>query len=335
MNERNTNSNRPAARSRRAPQGGAAVLSGAPILTLVIVFGLFFLLMMAVKGCASGGSSETDAPVPAESQHAPGQSSQADSVPGSEGQSTEAPVVSTEPVTTALVTTEPATTPTPTTTEPPGPTMMTVDDHYFDDALFLGDSRTDGLFLYSTPGDCKHYPFPATSLTIFKAMDAEDEEHRYGYSSTRELLKGEKFGKIYMMFGINECGYDTTVFADKYKEVVEEIRSLQPDALIYIQSICYVTQNHEAKYPVFATSNIKEKNEAIKQLANDVDIFYLEVNDALNDGTDHLPSDYTGDGAHLKANCYRYWHDYLLEHAYVDAKHPWAPEAGGGETTAP
>ncbi|MBR6119080.1 MAG: hypothetical protein IKH77_04740 [Clostridia bacterium] len=333
MNERNTNSQRPAARSRRAPQGGAALLSRAPILTLVLLFGLFFLLMMAVKGCASQGDSEgSQVPDPAQTQQS---TLQTDSLPAGETQSTEAPVISSEPVTTEPVTSVPTTTPVPTTTEPPGPTMMTVDDRYFDDALFLGDSRTDGLFLYSTPGDCKHYPFPATSLTIFKCMDAEDEEHRYGYSSTRELLKGEKFGKIYLMFGINECGYDTAVFADKYREVVEEIRSLQPDALIYIQSICYVTQNHEAKYPVFASSNIKEKNEAIKQLANDVDIFYLEVNDALNDGTDHLPSDYTGDGAHLKANCYRYWHDYLLQHAYVDAQHPWAPEAGGTETTAP
>ena len=148
------------------------------------------------------------------------------------------------------------------------------------------------------------------------------------------MLKMEKFGKIYLMFGINECGYSTSSFAEEYKKVVEEIRSYQPDALIYIQSICYVTQNHEKKNPVFATENIKEKNEAIKALANDKDIFYLEVNDALNDGTDHLPAEYTGDGVHLKAKYYRLWHDYLLDHAVVDEAHPWTPPATEPEASS-
>ena len=113
--------------------------------------------------------------------------------------------------------------------------------------------------------------------------------------------------------------------------MVEKIRQYQPEALIYIQSILYVTQNKENKDSVFATSNLKEKNETLKAIAEDMeDVFYLEVNDALNDGTDHLPSEYTNDGVHLKASYYYLWRDYLVEHAIVDAKHPWTP---ANETT--
>ncbi len=336
MNERNPNPNRSTVRSRREPQGGAAFLSRAPILIFVVLFGLIFLLFMGLQSCGSAGSSETTNPSqqPQQSTAAP-----QGSEPGSEThQSPTGALITTEPVRPEPVTTEPVTTVPPTTEAPAGPTMITVDDRYFDDALFLGDSRTDGLFLYSTPGGCKHYPFPATSLNIFKIMEAEDKEQRYGYANTRALLKGMQFGKIYLMFGINECGYATSKYYEAYKSVVDEIRSYQPDALIYIQSTCYVTQKHEANNPVFATANIKEKNEAIKALANDVDIFYLEINDCLNDGTDHLPSDYTGDGVHLKASYYRLWHDYLLEHAVVDAKHPWeanSPEAEGAQVEHP
>ncbi len=320
------------ARRRSAPRGGAAALTQVPMLVMVLLFGLVFFFFLAMKGCASSGSEDsrarTETTAPVVSTEAPIVTTVQTEPPVTDSR---APVISTEPVTTEPVTTEPVTTE-PVTTVPPsteapaGPTMTTVDDSYFDDALFLGDSRTDGLFLYSTPGNCKHYPFPATSMTIFKIMDSADEEQRYGYASTRALLQGEKFGKIYLMFGINEVGYDTGRFAEEYRKVVEEIRGYQPDALIYIQSICYVTQSHEAKYPVFATAGIKEKNEAIKALANDVDIFYLEVNDCLNDGTDHLPEDYSGDGAHLKASKYQLWHDYLLQHAVVDEKHPWQPQ---------
>lgn len=327
MNDNYPNSPRQRSERRRsAPQRSSSILSAIPMLTLVVAFGLAFLAFMGLKGCASSDGTEsssqnpviqteqTDKPVssteapPVISSAEPAESSSGDTEPASSETETETVTESTEPA-------------------PAGPTMMTVDDRYFADALFLGDSRTDGLFLYSTPGDCKHYPFPATSMTIYSILDSKDENKRYGFATTRDLLKGMQFGKIYLMFGINEVGYSTASFAEKYKEVLDEIRLYQPDALIYIQSILYVTQNHELKYPVFATANIKEKNQAIQVLANDVDTFYLEVNDCLNDGTDHLPSDYTGDGAHLKASKYALWHDYLLQHAYVDDKHPWSPDA--------
>jgi len=292
---------------------------GSPLLLALIGAGIVFFLIMGIKALqknsATSNKPTLDDTVDALTQGttiaAPTEST--NSMPVQTTAGTEAPVITT--------------TAEPVTTEPPGPVMITVDDSYFNDALFIGDSRTDGLCLWGTPVGCKHYS--AQSMTIFGIMDSDLEA--YDYVGLRALLQGMLFGKIYIMLGINECGYDTDYFAETYADVIKEIRKYQPDALIYIQSILYVTQEHEDNYPVFATENIKEKNEAIKKLANGVDIFYLEVNDCLNDGTDHLPEEYTDDGAHLKANRYYIWHDYLLEHAYVDAKHPWSADASEPE----
>ena len=309
-------------RRNRKPQRSSPFV---PMLMALIAAGIVFFIVLGIQAIQAKHSEETTEPaVPvASTEQGPVQTTLSP-VPSTEPVVTdELPTESTAPV--VVTTTEEPTT-VPVTTEPPGPTMMTVDDSYFDDALLIGDSRTDGLRLYSNPGKAEH--FCATSLNIYKVMNSDLEVR--GCKGLRSLLQNVKFGKIYIMFGINECGYPTSSFFDKYKEVVDEIRALQPDAIIYIQSICYVTQKKEAKDPVFSTANLKEKNEAIKTLANDVDIFYLEVNDALNDGTDHLPSDYTGDGVHLKASCYKYWHDYLLTHAIVDAKHPWTPSEDSG-----
>ena len=211
----------------------------------------------------------------------------------------------------------------PDPTDPePVTQIMEVDERYFSDALFIGDSRTDGLRLYAPIEGAVYYC--GTSMNIFKVMDSDYSAA--GYKGLRNLLKNETYGKIYIMFGINEAGYDTEVFAAKFRAVVEEIRSYQPNAIIYIQSILYVTQKHENSYPVFSSENLKEKNAKLKEMANGVDIFYLEVNDVLNDGTDHLPSDYTGDGVHLKANYYHLWQEYLMANAVVDPGHPWPPE---------
>ena len=310
-------------RNRKQPVGLAALINQAPLVLTLIAAGLVFLMIMAFKGCSKKpdeapdfvpGAATEDATKP----DAPTDS--ADLIPTESGELTPTDAPETEAPTGAPMG---AAVKTDTTT------YTTVDDSYFDDVLFIGDSRTDGLCLYSPMGNARHYS--SQSMTIYKIMETTDAA--YGYNGLRALLKGEKFGKIYLMLGINEVGYATDSFASKYKEVVEEIRAAQPDALIYLQSILYVTQKHEKNYPVFATAGIKEKNEKIKALANGTDIFYLEVNDCLNDGTDHLPSEYTGDGAHLKAKYYSLWHNYLLEHAIVDAAHPWPKQTETPEST--
>ena len=317
---------------------------GAPLLLLLVVFGVGYFLIQGVLSLSSKDpapadtgtapaltdeahlASDTRASDTAESQapdtqapdtHAP--DTQAPDTTASTQAPTEPPVSTEAPTEPPVTTEKPTEPPTEAPTEPAGPEMTEVDESYFEDALFIGDSRTDGLCLYCPVGHAKHYS--GTSMTIFKIMDTTDEA--YGYYGVRGLLQGMQFGKIYIMFGINEAGYDTDAFANKYRSVIEEIRSYQPNALIYIQSILYVTQKHEANNPVFASSGLKEKNAKLKEIANGKDIFYLEVNDALNDGTDHLPSDYTGDGVHLKASYYHLWKEYLLAHAVVDAAHPW------------
>ena len=221
----------------------------------------------------------------------------------------------------------------PETTEPETLEFQTVTEDYFDDALFIGDSRTQGLQLYSTLDNATFYA--ATSMSIFGIMDSTETVD--GVTGIRNLLQSKQFGKIYIMFGINEAGYDTDAFVERYGQVVEEIRGYQPDAIIYVQGIMYVTAAKAAAEPVFSNDNIRKKNEGLKDLANGEDIFYLEVNDNLNDGQGNLPEEYTGDGVHLKASYYSLWRDYLLEHAIVTsqmAEQTGAQSGGSGEGAA-
>ena len=207
----------------------------------------------------------------------------------------------------------------PRSEEPVQAGFTTVDETYFSDALFIGDSLTDGLRLYHPIGDAKF--FCGTSMTTYKILDADVTVD--GYVGLRALLQGETFGKVYIMLSINEVGNNNEGYISGYKKIVDLIRETQPDALIYIQSVLYVTQEHAIKDPVFKTENIQEKNNLLKELTNGVDILYLEVNDAINDGTDHMVAEYTGDGVHFKAKYYALWADYLMENAWVDENHPW------------
>ncbi len=269
-----------------------------PIVICLLLSALIFGIVCLIA--PPGGSTQTSTEVfdPDESETLPHIETEAtETVPSD--------TASTDPSETETAVTEP--------TQPKTLEFETVDESYFDDALFIGDSRTDGLHLYSPFEGATYYY--KTSLSIFNVMDST--ESCDGCYGIRQLLQNRTYGKIYIMFGINEAYSDKSTFLDRYRKVIDEIRSYQPDAIIYIQGIMYVTAQKMANDPGFSNDGLRAKNEGLKEMANGKDIFYLDINEVINDGNGNLPSDYTNDGVHMKPQYYSLWSDYLLEHAIV------------------
>lgn len=195
-----------------------------------------------------------------------------------------------------------------------------VQDSYFDDALFIGDSRTVGLYEYGGFQESTTF-FAKTSLTIYDLFEEPEKFARLsdGKKATlEEALTERKFGKIYIMLGINELGRGTTEsFFNVYADAVNRIRMLQPDAVIFIQGIMRVGEEKNNTDKIFNNTNINERNQAISLMADNRTIFYLEVNDAVCDENGNLISEYTFDQIHLKAKYYQLWKDYLFAHGIV------------------
>ena len=195
-----------------------------------------------------------------------------------------------------------------------------VQDSYFDDALFIGDSRTVGLYEYGGFQESTTF-FGKTSLTIYDLFEEPEKFARLsdGKKATlEEALTERKFGKIYIMLGINELGRGTTEsFFNVYADAVNRIRMLQPDAVIFIQGIMRVGEEKNNTDKIFNNTNINERNQAISLMADNRTIFYLEVNDAVCDENGNLISEYTFDQIHLKAKYYQLWKDYLFAHGIV------------------
>ncbi len=193
-----------------------------------------------------------------------------------------------------------------------------VDDDYFCDALFIGDSRTVGLSEYCEELDTRATFYSKVSLTIFDVMKKEFIKTDDGKMGVEQALSENSFGKIYIMLGLNEIGTgDTEYFTDAYREVIDRIRELQPDAIIYIQGIMHVTARKSDKDKFFNNNRINERNEGLKALADQKDIFYIDMNEAVDDGNGNLDSSLSFDDVHLKASSYERWHEYLLHNAIV------------------
>lgn len=191
-----------------------------------------------------------------------------------------------------------------------------VDESYFDDALFIGDSRTVGLSQYSNWKNPVYYA--DVGLTVYHVFDKEIANVNGETMNIDQALQRQKFGKIYVMLGINELGRGTTeTFAKKYSQVIERIRELQPDAIIFIEGIMGVSKKKSDSDPIFNNKNIQERNAAIESLADNNSVFYIDVNQAIMDDSGGIPSEYTFDNVHLKAAYYSIWTNYLMEHGVI------------------
>lgn len=194
----------------------------------------------------------------------------------------------------------------------------TVTEDYFNDALFIGDSRTVGLRKYTQLGEASF--FAETGMSIHNIFDKKlleptiSEEKK----SLEEVLTENTYGKIYLMVGINELGRGTAdTYFTAYKTVLDRIRQLQPEAVFFIEGNMNVAKEKSDNDPIFNNINIGIRNGKIASLADGINTFYLDINEVITDDEGYLISEYTFDNVHLKAKYYSIWKDFLLSHGIV------------------
>ena len=193
----------------------------------------------------------------------------------------------------------------------------TVEDDYFEDALFIGDSRTVGLYEYGGLEEIATF-YAHSGLTVYKMFDSKIVEvpGQKEKLSVEEALQEKQFAKIYLMIGINEMGTGTVeTFMKSYQEAIAHLQELQPDATIYLQAIMKVSTKRSQQGDYITNEGIEERNEAIAKLADGKKIIFLDVNPLLCDETGGIEATYTYDGVHLKAQYVPIWLEYLKEHA--------------------
>ena len=187
-----------------------------------------------------------------------------------------------------------------------------VEDDYFSDAVFIGDSRTVGLHDYGGLDDSTFYA--TVGMNIYNLWTDKFCEVDGQMVTLEEALQAKKYGKIYFQIGINEMGRGTIDgFMSAYEESVEKFRELQPDAIIFVQGIMKVAKEKSSKDPIFNNEGIQERNDRIAALADGVNIFYIDVNEVVCDEEGNLNSSLTFDDVHLYGSKYNIWVDYLKE----------------------
>lgn len=189
-----------------------------------------------------------------------------------------------------------------------------VDESYFNDALFIGDSRLQGFGMYSgMPGTF----YAATGFQLYKYDSMKVVNTENGKVPLTDALPYDTFTKIYIKVGLNEMGGNDNVFLSKYAELIAVLRESEPRAIIYVHGILPVTASKSQSDKVHNNTNVNKRNEALKQFALEQKAYYLDVGSALAGADGSLPSEMAADGIHLKAQYMDIWKQYLLTHAIV------------------
>lgn len=203
--------------------------------------------------------------------------------------------------------------------------FTTVDDSYFSDALFIGDSRMVGIYDYCGWDDAVFLCDNGYSVYGF-GEGREVVCQNTGFKTTPEtVLKERDFGKVYLMIGTNDCpSKDYNAFKNTYGYLVKLIKYTQPDAVIYLVSNLRMSKDGEEgnRARGFDNDRMGRLNEIISSYDDGGRIIYLDINEPFIDEEGYLPESYTFDGFHLYAKQYGMLGDYLREHG-VDKENLW------------
>ena len=197
----------------------------------------------------------------------------------------------------------------------PAPESEEVDVSWFEDAVFIGDSRTDGLRIYGGVSE--------PDFICYKGLMCMDFDQRACITSgdqkitPKAALEKKSYGKIFVMLGLNELDFAVETFAADYADLIDQIRAVQPDAVLYCQSLVPVNDQkaREKNQPHYVTNEkIAAFNAEVVRITQEKQVILVDVAAGLTDENGILPYDATHDGVHFNRALYQEWFAYLQKH---------------------
>lgn len=104
------------------------------------------------------------------------------------------------------------------------------------------------------------------------------------------------------------------MFIKKYGEIIDEIKNINPEAIIYVQSIFPVSQKVSSSHSYVRNTRINEFNLLIQQMIEEKQVYYINSAESVATSDGVLPEEAASDGIHLKKDYCDKWLEYLKTH---------------------
>lgn len=201
-------------------------------------------------------------------------------------------------------------------------------DHFFDDAIFVGDSITVGLSNYYDTQRGKVFAdstqFLARVGCAAKMCVSQNPLSTYAtympYNNGSLTLvedgvaaSGAK--KVFIDYGLNDLvGSTPQQYMDNLVTLIGRIKEKSPDVDIYIISTTYVVDG--AENGTLTNANIRKSNENVKNYCAEYGYGYIDIADYLADSNGCLNSNNSSDQyVHQNSKAYSIWVKVLRHYA--------------------
>lgn len=193
--------------------------------------------------------------------------------------------------------------------------------HFFDDAVFIGDSVTLGLKNYvvacrnggeeclgtaqflpaGSMGYTNSLPPVGTDNSIHPVFQGAEVTIEEGVS-----LTGAK--KVFILLGMNDFAiYPVGTCMDRVAQCVERILEVNPEVSVYLQSVTPTTRARGS----FNNENIDVFNTSLSELCGEKGWTFVDIASAMKDESGKLRDEYCSDpqdlGVHMTAEGARVW----------------------------
>ncbi|MBQ3276545.1 MAG: DUF4358 domain-containing protein [Oscillospiraceae bacterium] len=208
------------------------------------------------------------------------------------------------------------------------PASERVEDSWFDDALFVGDSIVMNLRDYAMARRMRgeENNLGEAQFLCRDGLSYQDSSHNESrspdingkaYNTIEEAIAASGAKKIYLSMGsadmISSFGVEHT--AENAALLIAHIREAVPDAVIILSAETpriQIYDNH-----VFNNAQIQELNALLLRCAEENGCWFVDSYEGLAQGTDCMPMEYSETanyGIHLNEKGCTAWVDYLYTH---------------------
>jgi len=198
------------------------------------------------------------------------------------------------------------------------PESPAVDNTWFDDALFIGDSITEGIKAYNLMTNTTVISNVGISLFNIATKECINTGDGTRITIPQAIKQYPNKTKIYIMLGVNGLdGVALDQFKELYSNFIDIVRSSHPNATIYIVSMFPINEKkfyNNGYSRNITNAKIDEFNHGIMEMCKAKGVNFLYVAECIKEADGSLSADVSGDGMHIGPNYYERWFKYMREH---------------------
>lgn len=304
------------------------------VLAVLVILGLAFLITRLMKGGVEGGAAS-----PGSTGASTAQPPASASAPESGSAAPQAPAAEQDPEDTSWNQMGPVEQTLNYAVANPDyrlialPENGVVDYTYFDRAVLIGDSVSQGWNIYESPMKahafiCAYKSIGPNAIVNKQTLDPGQGSGR-GQEVGFDTIVNSKPKRMYILLGMNALVRDGEAveqsFLAYYGQMIDMFReAVGSEVKIYVESVTPVRPG--VSQPGLYKERIERVNNQLAALAQEKGCYFVNVYEALADENGDLREDLAAaDGVHLKAEAYTIMAEYLAKHTAYAADNPYLP----------